>query len=1649
MAMANIEVLDLPTLSASFPRLVPNTIIRSHVLNGIELYLEGDTDLLFVEGADGIGKTTLLAQYALKNPLTTFSLFVRSTSRWAYDPEILLRDLANQITWLLNKKEIPPDQEIDRSYLRRCFLALQRKAQAWKVTYIFIIDGLEEIPEDSIDVREQILDMLPFGFSGFKFILTGDKEKLSQKQFMKMKSKTFPLIPFSVDETRSFLSGLVDEAFLGEIYKTCKGIPEYLTAIKRLIDGGIDLHNLINELPEKLPDLFEIEWKKIDLQNKSLVYTLGILAHDRKKHYLHNLARVLQVSPEAIEKDLSELRFIVIQSDGEVDFVSESFRKFVIKQLHHLRKQTIDLIIDDLLKNSNSQDSLLLLPSYFNEAERYDDLLHFLSPDYFTRIIEYSGTMMHIRQQATLGVDISKKEGKDIDLLRFSAEKAIILGTDRAKALISELEALMALDDYEKALTLAQSAVLKEDLLQSLAVIAKKKQENDNKIEPELIDQIKNTYNQIDPETLGRRGLEIASVLVFSIPDLAIELVEKSHNKNSEEKVPDWAIAKLSVAAAAASNQNGTNIYEQIRQRITNPKTQNITTAASLILGDCDADQVITESEKFDSPLDGLFMLRLWTSQKREREDAAKVIEHAIKLAIKTSEYTPNARDFRQLASPLPYLKDPHKIKELIAQFDALKGTLIKFGPSEDFVRLQIILAHAERQVDKQASNNRILENYLYFINDLDDLSLKATCIARILVSLERVDPDGELESQDQFHSLVSSDFDATVSELRITTAEHYLVFSTIINALAKRKPNKAYSIAEQLNLESRRNHSYYDIIASHIDQPYENWDFESLRRILSSLSDVEFRDDALLIIFARLANCSEEIAKELINEILPIINITDEVETAPVKCNILGLIYTYLAKVEDSTFEGLRKMIRNKISSSWKSIDDGWIKVNFGFRTSESLALISVEDGRKFYLETEALKREIELNESTTVDVYIACLRLSIRAFIGLLNRNIDAPEDLEQLQFAIDKLPSTSERIRAWSDIASGFVINHRIDDAKKIVNEYIRPNLSQLYGSEKNSWSEIITYIAPVLFSTNQISTFEEIEKLKFQQKDEALSGICQFIFKKTLPFDPYDYTSRKGFDIAYDDVVVILDLISRLKADDEIYGQIEMLADSLSGPMGKNRVTKEQRITITRRLEKIVEDNLPDKRNIVHDGYKIAACSQVYRINTPNSQAWDDLVQLTRDLPNLSDQVFVLGTIAVSMPNKMIDKRKAVLSEAYNLIDKIPALLDRIDRYEALARFSIDIDQEMAKLLLNQGIKAAITRDEPEAFSAQRRLIDFAYSTIGSDFATNLASLADDDPARKRAQRNLTERIRIQKIKYEVIDQKPNENKNASTEESLPRIAWMLLSALNADRIRTFHLEEMRPYIETASTLPIQKSYPIFAWIVQNAIKRFSHTDQARSVIKNMFNALMTSTELSGRIAKSSSDQMMLSLSQSITVEKDDSVIIRAGERAKALSIIRNWVENDVKEYIKINDPYFSLADLELLLLVMEIKPSCKTYISTSKKQQEQDGVQAPWEDAYRSYWKLKLSDQFPPECDIIIVGSEKTGEHPIHDRWWVTDGSGFRMGTSFKSLGIGKDSELSILTPNEAQSREAEIDRFLVRRLREHNGERLAYTLLSL
>src|SRR3982074_2771044 len=138
------EVVNVTTLCANCPKKLADEIPRDNILHTIGLMFQGDTELITVYGAEGIGKTTLLAQFARKYSDRALCLFVRPSSRFGYDPELLTLDLCNQILCLLGRQEALALAE--PSPLSRLIYDLQRSCNYKKPYYYFVIDGLNDIP---------------------------------------------------------------------------------------------------------------------------------------------------------------------------------------------------------------------------------------------------------------------------------------------------------------------------------------------------------------------------------------------------------------------------------------------------------------------------------------------------------------------------------------------------------------------------------------------------------------------------------------------------------------------------------------------------------------------------------------------------------------------------------------------------------------------------------------------------------------------------------------------------------------------------------------------------------------------------------------------------------------------------------------------------------------------------------------------------------------------------------------------------------------------------------------------------------------------------------------------------------------------------------------------------------------------------------------------------------------------------------------------------------------------------------------------------------------------------------------------------------------------------------------------------------------
>lgn len=120
-----------------------------------------------------------------------------------------------------------------------------------------------------------------------------------------------------------------------------------------------------------------------------------------------------------------------------------------------------------------------------------------------------------------------------------------------------------------------------------------------------------------------------------------------------------------------------------------------------------------------------------------------------------------------------------------------------------------------------------------------------------------------------------------------------------------------------------------------------------------------------------------------------------------------------------------------------------------------------------------------------------------------------------------------------------------------------------------------------------------------------------------------------------------------------------------------------------------------------------------------------------------------------------------------------------------------------------------------------------------------------------------------------------------------------------------------------------------------------------------------------------------------------------------------------------------------------------------FVLTSRKHQQDIGVQQPWDDTYQSHWRMAISDSGPGVVTILILGKGPPGEHPIHDRWWLSEKSGLPIGTSANALGIGKLSEVSLIPESDLPARLAEVDCHLNRSVREIGVERVKYLTFEL
>lgn len=914
-------------------------------------------------------------------------------------------------------------------------------------------------------------------------------------------------------------------------------------------------------------------------------------------------------------------------------------------------------------------------------------------------------------------------------------------------------------------------------------------------------------------------------------------------------------------------------------------------------------------------------------------------------------------------------------------------------------------------------------------------MDVKTVCLGSIVGSLDKVDPNGAFAYTATVRAAAEDEFRTSFITLLNSTADHDSVPKRIIEATARSRPDLALEVIAKLNYQSRRDEMLLYMVSCILDGPSQSTRYDVLCDLLGRWSDLRMEEDALDDIMAAVARSEDEefLAKQW-HHIQVLLDRGLKAEDPHLQSRILscGLKIFHEARRVDSQ---LRELMLQRLVTAWTRIGDPGTKLRTAYVLAKRLSEYERETALEYLRRADSERSYYSaLGEPT----YISSLRLVIRAYSGLLPQERQRETDLDRITSLIDHVPAPLMRVRLWTDLALRVFRYERDDIGRKLVQSKLKPTLDFLKDGCTHEWKEAVEFAAPALYRLSAVYAIEYLAGLPFESSDLAFENILRFLVTRMPPGEPVKWTETDGFHLGYDTCVEILKLAERIEADHVVYKYASVVADSAVWKRNRFAPSQEQRNALSHQILELSQKKFPNPRCIAHEGFAIIAEGQATRLLRERHANWQPLIQRARALDNVSDRAFVLMMLGEMLHAGHIQQRGQLYEEARVAIDQIPAAIDRVERLTLLADVLRDQDPSRAKGVLKIAAEALKGQQNDGREELCRSVVDSAYQ-IDPDFAASLTSLLDNDSGRRVAQR----RIEYQKLRTKWRDDKSEADLHEHEDiDALEDVARDLLESLNGERVAARSIESCISLLKRLQGASLHRCFWTFSWTLQNLIQKRSYSEEARSLLREVFEAVLSASEIGRVLITRAAGQ---SVAAGRTPERNSSsVLIKAGERSKAIDYIGHWLTTVASDFVYICDPYFGAGELEALRLILETNPTLKVKVITSRRKQENDGANnlGSLEQAYERQWR-HLCEQSPPECEIIAIGNA-SGDLPIHDRWWLSRAGGMRTGTSFNQLGRAKDSEVSVLSGEEFAERLQEIEAYIRRERREHMGQRLSY-----
>lgn len=1632
MNQLEVDLVDW-NKNAHFPQLPEGAIARPHQILAIEDALSTEVPVIFLEGEALDGATWTLAQFCEHKPTHTFSLFITPASKLTYSVDYLRLLLAEQFVMCLGIPAITSDS-VTKSEYDSLRVKLLRRFTPTSPAY-FVLDGFHQISDEDAGVISQIFgDLLPLGFPQCRFVVTGREQRLQRYLHKSIRSRYFQLHRFSLSETNLFLSGYVSgEADCQRVYSICRnGSPGLLAVVKRLLQNGTDLEDLLLHKTAKLLDFVRMEFEPMSSMGTNQLLLLAHLAFSKIQHSRADLAEMVQVPEVEIDELISRCSFLKSIDTKRVEYVSESHRTIAASKLETYRKQAHEQQLRLLESRPNSDLALQFMPAYLETLNRRDALFTLLSrPDHYGALLERTQSFAALRTQAELAAKAALEMEQVNEVFRFSLQRSIFFSAASASGELARIRALVALGKTDAALALASTEKTKEDRLGLLCTYARLYSERHGRPEPQLQEYLSKLISEVEFSAMGDKAMEIAADVLMFDADAAIGIIE-SAVKGEAVAVRDAAFARLSMSASLG--RRGTKVDERVRAQISDESLQKIAHSFELLAHQLDASSLKSLMEKMPAAHQ-IHLLRSIVSIRRKEPNVLDLVDLGLDTIIREPAYTPRARDLAELCSPLTFeIADKERLRALIARIDSQTGLVARTAQSRELTLLNMRLAAGLYQYDRAASRERITTTY-YASMEVKTPEVRLECLGVMLGELARMDVDGELEAQDGLREVIKSDLNEVVNVILAGTGDHLAAVLPVVKVLASDDSSAALQLAQRLNVQSRRDVAFANVAKILAAQTHTAGRREALRQALNSISTEDLRAQATVSLLGALNTNTDKCSW---------LSTLDDLRQHCMRGHQLngwdcwmfresaacGVVY------ESELFE---QRTAEALARGASPIEEA----RMHFNAAEALASRNPDRAHQFYTDGLRINQSHALATQSRSALFELCLSLVSRSLVAVSKSSVFDDDALNRLLLLIGKLPGVVGRVRALSELAERFWCAKRTDLLERVVTQQLRPQLELARAAHKSVGRLALQISFASLCGAHQKLALERIGELPSEDASAALHRAALLKIQHLSLNEPDSGAKPDYTRIRQQDVLDVIELISKMSVDSKIYETLRILVDALMDPRNKSKFTSNAKADWAARLEAIVDKSLPDPKNIRHDGYVLVSKAAALALKAASWSNWDSLIDRVKDVPNVADRAFILTALAVSLPKKHNSHRSMLLGRAYKEIEAIPSPIDRLSHMQGYAQEVHSADPAMSlKETLKAAMRLSLDLDEEARASQHRReLIDLA-EQIDPVLADELVGMVDDDPARIELKRDIQRVTKLGKTKRVLLNATNASQADECDVELLPAAAWKNLGTLLASRVEPKPTDVMLQVLNRVAGRPLDDAYPVLSWHLANLERKYLHPNDVRTHLVAHCESVLLSAELAESLLR------RLSGAPPDVAEEagNEGMVVKRKSRQEAVTYLQEWLKANATETIILCDPYFSTKDIELLRLCLGAAATSAVRVLASKSELEK--LHELSADAFLSAWRQQC-DQDPPDTEIIAMAyAEEQAKHVIHDRWLITGDAGLRLGTSFNSLGENKLSEISVIDSSRVKDLQEQLSQY-VRRQRTVDGAKIQYSTFTM